>query len=200
MPWLALSPGDPWGVCPREFSLSWGCLTPPAAGCSSPEASSPPPLQPSPARRPLAAGAQKKPVPAVPPTSPQTPLSLCQVCPGSAPRVTSDTWALGRSRASSQPLVAMLWGGGSQSLASSALSHRGPRTQHLLSFARGGTWGLPHPRTFPCRPVRNASPTNTEALVFLQPPSPRLPGAPGKVPDGTGSKRASSEDQSPCTQ
>uniref|UniRef100_A0A8C6BSM0 LBH domain containing 2 n=1 Tax=Monodon monoceros TaxID=40151 RepID=A0A8C6BSM0_MONMO len=31
-------------------------------------------------------------------------------------------------------------------------------------------------------------------------PSPRLPGAPGKVPDGTGSKRASSEDQSPCTQ
>ncbi|XP_067581855.1 LBH domain-containing protein 2 [Pseudorca crassidens] len=32
------------------------------------------------------------------------------------------------------------------------------------------------------------------------PPSPRLPGAPGKVPDDAGSKRASSEDQSPCTQ
>ncbi|KAM9093590.1 LBH domain-containing protein 2 isoform 2-T3 [Megaptera novaeangliae] len=30
--------------------------------------------------------------------------------------------------------------------------------------------------------------------------SPRLPGAPGNVPDDTGNKCASSEDQCPCTQ
>ncbi|XP_026976454.1 LBH domain-containing protein 2 [Sagmatias obliquidens] len=50
-----------------------------------------------------------------------------------------------------------------------------------------------------CWPPEGAQRGSTQSQAAA-PPSPSLPGAPGKVPDDAGSKRASSEDQSPCTQ
>lgn len=91
MPWAALSP-EPRRVSPGGFGLRWGCSSLPALFSS---AIGP---WPSPAalmvRRSPSLGPEEL-VCTLTATSPKSPLNLQWVCPGPAPWVTTETWALG---------------------------------------------------------------------------------------------------------
>lgn len=110
-------------------------------------------------------------------TSPKSPLNLRQVCPGPAPWVPTETWALGRTPGL-RPVGHPRTGGragdqGSPAPGAWPYPPPAPGTTHPVTppppSPVGSLWPA-DPHTSPGKPVRNACPTDTEACVFPQTP------------------------------
>ena len=196
-----LCPLSPRGVSPGGFGLRWGCSSLPAL-FSSAIGPWPSPAVPVVCRS-QSLGPEEL-VCTLTATSPESPLNLRQVCPGPAPWVTTENWALGRTlglRPVGHPRTGGLAGGqGSPAPGAWPCPPPAPGTVHPVT-PRPLTGGEPvacPPSHLSWQTCQKCVSRRHKGLRVSSAPSPRPPGeSPGEDPDG---ERASSTGQVPCSQ